>query len=438
MSYRCGSCGYRSGKWMGFCPGCNAAEPLAEEVESRHRRVQAPELTPLGKVSDGTEVRRNVGIGELDRVLGGGLVAGSVVLIGGEPGVGKSTLVLQAAMEVAESGGRALVVTAEESAQQVGLRAERLAGSTGKASTRQSRDQVLLLADDDLDRVLAAADEMRPDLLVVDSIQTVSCRQGDGAAGGPAQVRESAARLIRFAKERQVPTVLVGHVTKDGSLAGPKLLEHMVDVVLAFEGEPDQGLRVLRCMKNRFGATHVAGMFEMSSDGLAEIADPSRVFLQDWRQEVAGTVVFPAIEGRRSILVELQTLTDITRTVPARRSVRGVDPNRVHQLLAVLNRHARLKVSDMEVYVNVVGGWSIDEPACDLALALALASSLTEQPLGSTAAWGEVGLSGEVRSVTHHQRRLEEARRIGVARVIAPEPGGRLDLASALLGAGIR
>ena len=437
MNYRCGSCGYKSGKWMGFCPGCNAAEPLAEEVASRYHRVPAPELVPLGKVGDGSEVRRSTGIGELDRVLGGGLVAGSVVLIGGEPGVGKSTLVLQAAIEVAESGGTALVVTAEESAQQVGLRAERLAGSNDKAST-QSRDQVLLLADDDLDRVLAAADDLRPDLLVVDSIQTVSCRQGEGTAGGPAQVRESAARLIRFAKERHVPTVLVGHVTKDGSLAGPKLLEHMVDVVLAFEGEPDQGLRVLRCMKNRFGATHVAGMFEMSSDGLSEMADPSRVFLQDWRQDVSGTVVFPAIEGKRSILVELQTLTDMTRTVPARRSVRGVDPNRVHQLLAVLNRHARLKVSDMEVYVNVVGGWSIDEPACDLAVALALASSLTEQPLGSTAAWGEIGLSGEVRSVTHHQRRLEEARRIGVARVVAPEPGGRLDLASAMLRAGIR
>ena len=437
MSYRCGSCGYTSGKWMGFCPGCNAAEPLAEEVGYRHRKVAAPDLVPLGKVGDGSEVRRNTGIGELDRVLGGGLVTGSVVLIGGEPGVGKSTLVLQAAIEVAESGGRSLVVTAEESAQQVGLRADRLAGPHGTAST-QSRDQVMLLADDDLDRVLAAADEMRPDLLVVDSIQTVSCRQGEGAAGGPAQVRESAARLIRFAKERRVPTVLVGHVTKDGSLAGPKLLEHMVDVVLAFEGEPDQALRVLRCMKNRFGATHVAGMFEMSSDGLSEIADPSRVFLQDWRQDVSGTVVFPAIEGRRSILVELQTLTDMTRTVPARRSVRGVDPNRVHQLLAVLNRHARLKVSDMEVYVNVVGGWSIDEPACDLAVALALASSLTGQPLGSTAAWGEIGLSGEVRSVTHHQRRLEEARRIGVARVVAPEPGGRLDLASAMLRAGIK
>jgi DNA repair protein RadA/Sms len=422
---------------MGFCPGCNIAEPLTEEADSRHRRVIAPEPVPLGKVQDGGEIRRTIGIGELDRVLGGGLVAGSVVLIGGEPGVGKSTLVLQAALQVAENGGRSLVVTAEESAQQVGLRADRLIGRA-RAGLPETKDQVLLLADDDLDRVLAAADEMRPDLLIVDSIQTVSSSQSDGAAGGPAQVRESAARLIRFAKERQVPTILVGHVTKDGALAGPKLLEHMVDVVLSFEGDPDHGLRVLRSMKNRFGATHVVGMFEMSIDGLAEVADPSRIFLQDWRHDVAGTVVFPAVEGRRSILVEMQTLTDMTRIFPPRRSVRGVDANRVHQILAVLNRHARLKVSDMEVYVNVVGGWSLDEPACDLALALALASSLTGQPLGSTAAWGEIGLSGEVRSVTHHQRRLEEARRVGVERVVAPEPGGRLDLLSAMLQAGIR
>jgi DNA repair protein RadA/Sms len=421
---------------MGFCPGCNVAEPLSEETESRYRGVVAPEPVPLGKVGEGREIRRTIGIGELDRVLGGGLVAGSVVLVGGEPGVGKSTLVLQAAMEIAESGGTSLVVTAEESAQQVGLRADRLNSRTNP--TGESRDQVLLLADDDLDRVLAAADETRPDLLVVDSIQTVSSRQGEGAAGGPAQVRESAARLIRFAKERRVPTILVGHVTKDGSLAGPKLLEHMVDVVLAFEGEPDHGLRMLRSMKNRFGATHVVGMFEMSAEGLEEIADPSRAFLHDWRHDVAGTVVFPAVEGRRSILVEMQTLTDVSRSVPARRSVRGVDANRVHQILAVLNRHAGLKVADMEVYVNVVGGWSLDEPACDLALALALASSLTGQPLGSTAAWGEIGLSGEVRSVAHHQRRLEETRRIGVDRVIAPEPGGRLDLLSAMSRAGIR
>ena len=438
MIYRCASCGYNSGKWMGFCPGCNVAEPLTEETESRHRRVTAPQPLPLGKVRDGGEVRRTIGIAELDRVLGGGLVTGSVVLIGGEPGVGKSTLALQAALEVAESGGRSLVVTAEESAQQVGLRADRLAHRPGARTMSESSDQVFLLANDDLDGVLAAADEMRPDLLVVDSIQTVASRQSEGAAGGPAQVRESAARLIRFAKERQVPTFLIGHVTKDGSLAGPKLLEHMVDVVLSFEGDPAHGLRVLRSIKNRFGATHVVGMFEMSVEGLTEVPDPSRVFLQDWRQDVAGNIVFPAVEGRRSILVEMQTLTDETRAFPPRRSVRGVEANRVHQILAVLNRHAQLKVSDMEVYVNVVGGWTLDEPACDLALALALASSLTGQPLGSTAAWGEIGLSGEVRSVSHHQRRMEEARRVGVERVVAPESGGRLDLLSAMLQAGIR
>jgi DNA repair protein RadA/Sms len=405
---------------------------LVEEASARHRRVAAPEALALSKMGEGSEIRRQIGIAELDRVLGGGLVAGSVILVGGEPGVGKSTLALQTALAVAASGGRALVVTAEESAQQVGLRAERL-GPADQAS----RDQVLLLADEDLDRALATADEVRPDLLVVDSIQTVSSRDVEGAAGGPAQVRESAARLIRFAKERHVPTVLVGHVTKDGLLAGPKLLEHMVDVVLSFEGDPDHGLRALRCMKNRFGATHVVGMFEMSSGGLEEVIDPSRTFLSDWRHDVPGTVVFPAVEGRRSVLVEIQTLAEPTRHVPPRRSIRGVDPNRVHQILAVISRHARLKVSDMDIYVNVVGGWSVDEPACDLAVALALTSSLMAQPLGSTAAWGEIGLSGEIRPVPHHQRRLEEANRVGVTMVVAPEPGGRLDLRSALLRAGL-
>ncbi|MGH8926752.1 MAG: ATPase domain-containing protein, partial [Acidimicrobiia bacterium] len=259
MAFRCSSCGYTSGKWMGFCPDCRAEAPLQEESQTPHRRVVAPEAIPLGKINDAAQTRRPIGIKELDRVLGGGLVDGSVVLIGGEPGVGKSTLALQAALQVADNGGRSLVVTAEESAEQVALRADRL-----RWSQADSRDHVLLLADDDLDRVIAAADDVRPDLLVVDSIQTISSSQSEGAPGGPAQLRESAARLIRFAKERQVPIVLIGHVTKDGSLAGPKVLEHMVDVVLSFEGDPDLGLRALRCMKNRFGATHVVGMFEMS------------------------------------------------------------------------------------------------------------------------------------------------------------------------------
>lgn len=429
MSFRCSDCGYSSGKWMGFCPSCHLENPLVEEVEHRHRRIGAPEAVPLAKVRAGSEIRRLIGMAELDRVLGGGLVGGSVILVGGEPGVGKSTLLLQAAASVAEGGGRALVCTAEESAQQVGMRAHRL----GIADDRE----ILLLPDDDLDRIIAAADENRPDLLVVDSIQSVSSRQVEGAAGGPSQVRESAARLIRFAKDRHVAVALVGHVTKDGNLAGPKLLEHMVDCVLSFEGDIDHGLRALRSLKNRFGPTHIVGMFDMQGEGLVEVADPSRAFLAEWRGDVPGTVVFPAVEGRRSILVEVQALADATKQAQPRRSFRGVDQNRVHQILAVLNRHGRVRVHDTEVYVNVVGGWNLDEPACDLAIALAIASSVHEVPLGSTAAWGEIGLAGEVRPVPSCLRRREEALRLGVERLIAPEAGSRLDLRSALLQAGL-
>lgn len=429
MTFRCSDCGYSSGKWMGFCPGCRSENPLVEEVESRHRRVVAPEALPLAKVRATSEIRRMTGVGEFDRVLGGGLVSGSVILVGGEPGVGKSTLLLQVAASVAEGGGKSLVCTAEESTQQVGMRAQRLSIADDV--------EVLLLADDDLDRIIAAADENRPDFLVVDSIQSVSSRHIEGAAGGPSQVRESAARLIRFAKERQVAVALVGHVTKDGNLAGPKLLEHMVDVVLSFEGDTDHGLRALRSLKNRFGPTHVVGMFDMQGDGLVEVADPSRAFLADWRGDVPGTVVFPAVEGRRSILVEVQALTDSTRQVQPRRSFRGVDQNRVHQILAVLHRHGRVKIHDTEVYVNVIGGWDLNEPACDLAIALAIGSSVCEIPLGSTAAWGEIGLGGEVRPVPNDLRRREEALRLGVERLLAPEAGSRLDLRSALLQAGL-
>jgi DNA repair protein RadA/Sms len=429
MSFRCSDCGYSSGKWMGFCPSCHSENPLVEEVEHRHRRVAAPEAVPLEKVRAGSELRRLIGMAELDRVLGGGLVSGSVILVGGEPGVGKSTLLLQAAASVAAEGGRALVCTGEESAEQVGMRAHRL----GIPDDRE----ILLLPDDDLDRIIAAADKNRPDLLVVDSIQSVSSRQVEGAAGGPSQVRESAARLIRFAKERHVTVALVGHVTKDGNLAGPKLLEHMVDVVLSFEGDIDYGLRALRSLKNRFGPTHVVGMFDMQGEGLVEVADPSRAFLAEWRGDVPGTVVFPAVEGRRSILVEVQALADSTRQAQPRRSFRGVDQNRVHQILAVLHRHGRVRVHDTEVYVNVVGGWNLDEPACDLAIALAITSSIHEVPLGSTAAWGEIGLAGEVRPVPNYLRRREEALRLGVDRLIAPETGSRLDLRSALLQAGL-
>lgn len=356
-------------------------------------------------------------MGELDRILGGGIVAGSVVLLGGEPGIGKSTLLLQAAASLASSGGSVLVATAEESADQVALRARRL----GIAS-----DAVLVLADDDVEGIVEASARLRPRAVVVDSIQTVGVAGLGGSPGSPTQVREAASRLIRFAKETGTAVVLVGHVTKDGSLAGPKLLEHMVDVVLSLEGDADRGFRALRCSKNRFGPTDVVALFDMRTEGMVEVEDPSAAFLAEWHAEVPGTIVFPAVEGSRAVLVEVQALVNPTSLTQPRRSVRGVDAARVHQILAVLERHCGIVFSSREVYVNVVGGWRIDEPAADLAVALAVAGSALDLPLGTTAAWGEVGLAGEVRPVPFDRRRREEAVRMGVERIVRPDPGARL------------
>jgi DNA repair protein RadA/Sms len=363
---------------------------------------------------------------EIDRVLGGGLVPGSVVLVGGEPGVGKSTLLLQVAGSLAVGGRKVLMATAEESEDQVGLRAQRLDIST---------DEVFLLPEEDVDSILAAADEMRPDLLIVDSVQTVSATEVGSGPGSIAQVRECGARLTRFAKESGVAVVLVGHVTKDGGIAGPKLLEHMVDVVLYLEGESEQGLRTLRSLKNRFGATHVVGLFEMATDGLREVGDPSAVLLTGWRHTVAGSVVVPAVQGRRPVLVEVQALVAPTKLVQPRRSTRGLEAARLHQLLAVLARHGGVPFDDREVYVGLVGGLRVTEPAIDVPVALALVSSLLDVPLGKLAAWGEVGLTGEIRSVPHESRRREEAQRLGVERVVAPADVG--SLAEALEWAGL-
>lgn len=428
MTYQCESCGYSGSKWMGFCPQCRNPEPLIEAAprSQSRKKVRIPAVVSLDKVGSESFERMTSGIGELDRVLGGGLVAGSVILVGGEPGVGKSTLLLQMAGSLAGQGAKILVATAEESAEQVGMRASRL-GVGG--------DDVLLLADDDVDRILAGAEEVKPEVLIVDSIQTVGVPELGSAPGGVSQVRESAARLIRHAKATGLATVIVGHVTKEGGLAGPKLLEHMVDVVLSLEGDPDRGLRALRSFKNRFGATHVVALFDMHGDGLKEVADPSTAFLAEWQSDVPGTVVFPAVEGRRSVMVEIQALVSPTTQVQPRRSVRGVDSARVHQLLAVLERHCGITVSDREVYVNVVGGWRLDEPASDLAVALAIASSVLDTPLGAAAAWGEVGLAGEVRGVPFELRRREEVARVGVDRVIAPKPGSGMRLGEAVRSA---
>lgn len=387
------------------------------------RKSQPARSVSLAEAGAADAAHNPMGIGELDRVLGGGLVAGSVLLLGGEPGVGKSTLLLQAAGAFADKGRRILMVSAEESSQQVAMRADRLSIAAPDIS---------LVADDDVDRVLAAAEESPPDLMIIDSIQTVGTPDASGSPGGVSQIRESASRLIRFAKDRGVATVLVGHVTKDGGLAGPKLLEHMVDVVLYLEGDPDRGVRALRCLKNRFGATHMVGVFEMTAEGLVEMSDPSKAFLSEWESNVPGTIAFPAVEGRRSLLVEIQALTNPSQHPQPRRSVRGVEAARVHQILAVLARHGDVAAVDHDVYVNVVGGWRVTEPGCDLPIALAVASSILDRSLGPVAAWGEVGLAGEVRQVAYDSRRRQEAQRVGLERLIAPTGNRSLRLRTAL------
>jgi len=415
---------------MGFCPQCRSDGALVEERKpprSSNRSRQA-QVISSAKVDGHGRSRRPVGIGELDRVLGGGLVPGAVVLIGGEPGVGKSTLLLQVAGGLAGSGATVLIATAEESADQVGIRARRLGVED---------PNVLLAAERDVDAIVEAARQIGPDLLVVDSIQAVGVAEVGGAPGGVAQVRESAARFIHFAKESGVPVVLVGHITKDGGIAGPKLLEHAVDVVLYLEGDVERGLRMVRSLKNRFGATHQVGLFEMRDAGLAEVADPSGWMLAKWRGGVAGSVIFPAVDGRRPMLVEVQALVADSVTPQPRRSVQGVEAARVHQLLAVLERHAGLRFVGKDVYVGVVGGVRLREPGADLPIAMAIVSSLLDHPTGPLAAWGEVGLTGEVRSVAHHDRRAEEVSRLGIENVVAPSGNGEDRIEQALLRAGL-
>jgi DNA repair protein RadA/Sms len=385
-------------------------------------------LSHAGESDDG--LRRPVGIGELDRVLGGGLVAGSVVLLGGEPGIGKSTLLLQAAAGIAggaaanDGDGRAATVlyaTGEESTSQVRLRASRLGLTSGPVG-----DSIRVVAETGVGRILELAREEQPGLLVVDSVQTVASEELDGPPGSVGQVREAAQRLIEHAKSEGVPVILVGHVTKDGTLAGPRTLEHLVDVVLAVEGDRTGGLRLLRATKNRYGSTEEVGVFEMGERGLAEVADPARAFLADHDVPAPGSVVAPVLEGSRPILVEVQALVAPTGAPSPRRTASGVDPNRLALLVAVLGRRAGIGLAGHDVYANLAGGLTVGEPGLDLPLALALASSLRDRPLQpGTVAIGEVGLLGELRSVGGLDRRLREAARLGFVRAIVPRPRGR-------------
>ena len=418
--FRCTGCGASSPKWVGRCPACDEWNTLVEE-----REVGAPSSgfgdgafaardtpVPIADVDAEEWQPRPTGLGEVDRVLSGGLVPGSVTLLGGEPGIGKSTLLLQIVSSLAADGAKALYISAEESKQQVRLRAERL----------DTLGPTLWLASETaLPHVLAHLDDVKPDLLVIDSIQAVYDPDLSSAAGSVSQVRECAARLTREAKARNISTVLVGHVTKDGSLAGPRVLEHMVDTVLSFEGERHHALRMLRAVKHRFGSTDELGLFEMTDSGLQPVPDPSALFLADRRKGLSGSVVVPTIEGHRPLLVELQTLVVPTAIPTPRRSAQGVDAGRVSLLAAVLQARAEINFSKHDVYALAVGGVKVTEPAADLALVLALASSMSGRPVPSEiVVCGEVGLGGELRQVSQLDRRLNEAARLGFETAMIP------------------
>ena len=415
--HRCRECGATSPRWLGRCPECDAWGTL---VEVGDRRAPAPVIVvpegegplPIAEVEPLGVAARPTGIGELDRVLGGGLVPGSVTLLGGEPGMGKSTLLLQALGRLAEAGARCLLVTAEESREQVRLRAERI-GALAPG--------LLLAADTSLALVLAHVDSAAPDVLAVDSIQAVVDPDQPGAAGSVAQVRDCAQRLVRLAKERALTTLLVGHVTKEGTLAGPRVLEHVVDTVVSFDGDRHHSLRLVHALKHRFGPTHELGLFEMGSTGLTGVPDASALFLADRRPGTAGSVVAPVLEGARPLLVEVQALVAPHDVPMPRRAAQGLDGGRLSMLLAVLEQRAGVGVARADVFASVAGGVRVTEAGVDLAVALGVAGARLGAAVDpGTVALGELGLGGEVRQVPQATRRLAEAARLGFNRALAP------------------
>ena len=417
----CQSCGHQVPRWLGRCPECAEWNTYLEErvqqpgVKAASARGSGERATALSAVRYEEEARLATGIAELDRVLGGGFVPGSVVLLGGEPGIGKSTLALQALARLSAAGHGTLYVTGEESAQQTRLRAERLG---------LSAEKLLVLAERSLEAILEQVREIRPQAIVIDSIQTLVSADLTSAPGSVSQVREGASRILEIAKASGMAAMLVGHVTKDGAIAGPKTLEHLVDVVLAFEGEPGRATRVLRGVKNRFGATDEIGVFEMKGRGLIEVSNPSKILLADLAARetpATGSVVAASLEGTRPLLVEIQALVSASRNAMPRRTILGVDDGRVAMLVAVLEKKAGLDLAGLDLYVNVAGGVRISEPASDLAVAVALASSFLDQPVrGRVAFAGEVGLTGEVRGIAGCDARAREAGRLGFERIILP------------------
>ena len=418
----CQNCGAESSTWMGRCPQCGEWNTLVEEIikETKHSRTpsrgvgnQTTKPTALPDIEISSIARVSTTFGEIDRVLGGGIVPGALMLLGGDPGIGKSTLLLQVSQKVADTVGTVLYASGEESQLQLKLRAERL---------HINSERLKVIADTDLDHILEQADAMTPSLLVIDSIQTMYTGDIDAAPGSVSQVRECTSRLLRFCKERNIPTVIIGHVTKEGNIAGPRMLEHMVDVVLYFEGERSYQFRILRSIKNRFGSTSETGIFAMVEEGLQELSNPSASLLAERSDEESGSAVMIYLEGVRPILVEVQSLVVTTAFGMPRRTAIGYDLNRLIVLLAVLEKRCGFTLGNKDVYVNVIGGLKVNEPACDLSMAVAIVSNLKNRIVPTDMViLGEVGLTGNVRSIPRIEQRINEAKKLGFKKFIIPE-----------------
>lgn len=417
VRYICQECGYEAYKWLGKCPSCNQWNSFVEEVIDRASKV--PSMSTQAKIEKiidiktEEEYRITTGLEELDRVLGGGLVKGSLVLVGGDPGIGKSTLLIQVANNISREGLKVLYVSAEESSRQIKLRSDRLSVQA---------KELYLLSETNMDVIVNAVDNLNPDLLIIDSIQTVYSPSLESAPGSVSQVREATTILMKIAKTRDIATFIVGHVTKEGSIAGPRVLEHMVDTVLYFEGERHHTYRVLRGVKNRFGSTNEIGIFEMRDIGLVQVKNPSEMLLAGRPLNTAGTIVVPSMEGTRPMLVEVQALVSHTAFGMPRRVATGIDYNRVVLMLAVLEKKAGLHMQSYDAYINIVGGIQIREPALDLGIVCALASSFKDIEINpKTIAIGEVGLTGELRTVSFIEKRLKEAEKLGFNTAIVPK-----------------
>jgi DNA repair protein RadA/Sms len=419
VDYACTACGFTSPKWLGKCPDCGAWGSIVEEVAAGGTKyrvalegVAASKPLPLSEVTESASERSSTGIAEFDRVMGGGLVRASATLIGGDPGIGKSTLLLQAARGLARDGARVLYVSGEESEAQIKMRALRL-GVAGEG--------IFLLSETSVERVIESVSAVATPVVIIDSIQTMFTSDLPGAPGSVGQVRECAGRLVFFGKKTGVSVFLVGHVTKEGAIAGPRVLEHLVDTVLYFEGEKGHPYRILKAVKNRFGSTNEIGVFEMRATGLCEVEDPSGLFLSERAAGTSGTIVFPAVEGTRPLLVEVQALASQSFLAMPRRTTLGADTSRVTLLCAILEKKAGLSLYNQDIFVNVAGGIRIDETAADLPLLCAVAGSHRDRVIPSgTAAFGEVGLGGEVRAVPMAESRLNEAAKMGFSRVLLP------------------